>query len=483
MLRRPVEREVGGEDIVDPRSWSRRVSLRWQLSAMLASMVALSLGMMILVAYLTLSASLAHNVDQDLKEKAMSLISKVESSDFSDDPGLLISEFKEYNPDIRIAYFPPHSFSGIGDNIPLSEELSVVGGAKSENIRTAQNERILSQRSPEGATFILAENMENTQQLTSSLGFALLFVGGVGIFVSVMAGAVAAQAGLRPISRLQSAVDYVATTDDLRPIQVYGDDEIAQLTRSFNLMLAALQNSRDRQTALVADAGHELKTPLTSLRTNIELLMLITKSPNASVSEQDREDLERDVIAQMEELASLVNDLVDLAREESNEHSAEPVDLSEVIDGALDRVRRRRVDVDFHVSTFPWELQGDPFALNRAMVNLLDNAAKWSPANGIVEVTMNRTPWGGCELLIGDSGPGIPLAERHKVFERFYRAIESRSMPGSGLGLAIVKQVITRHGGTISIGDSRMGGALIRIGLQPERLLADRDTQLGNTPN
>ena len=304
--------------------------------------------------------------------------------------------------------------------------------------------------------------MLNTREL---LGIAAL-----GVLLAIAAGLVVATTGLRPLQRLQRAVEYVADTDDLRPIDVHGNDSLAQLTRSINAMLAALRESRTRQAELVADAGHELKTPLTSMRTNIELLMMLNRPGAADrISEQDRRDLERDVMAQMTEMSTLIGDLVDLAREDSADVGLETVELDGVVNSAVLRVRRRRADVAFQVSIIPWELLGEQLSLDRAVVNLLDNAAKWSPENGVVRVRLQALSDDRAELSVSDSGPGIRPENRERVFERFYRAPEARSEPGSGLGLAIVKQTVERHGGTVRVAESEDGGARVLVELPGRR--------------
>ena len=292
----------------------------------------------------------------------------------------------------------------------------------------------------------------------------LLSISAIGILFAIGSGITVATTGLRPVTRLRIAAERVTETDELRPIPVEGDDELARFTRSFNEMLAALQASRIKQAELVADAGHELKTPLTSLRTNIELLMMASRS-GAVISDEDRADLEADVIAQLEELSTLVGDLVDLAREDGPQQVIEHVDVDEIISTSLARVERRRPDITFDVQTAPWYVYGDSAGLGRAVLNLMDNAAKWSPENGTVRVRLTPLSEVVAEFTVADSGPGIPKEDRDKVFERFYRSIQSRSMPGAGLGLAIVKSVIVRHGGTITADESDDGGALMRVTL------------------
>ncbi|MCI6207562.1 MAG: HAMP domain-containing sensor histidine kinase [Corynebacterium glucuronolyticum] len=444
--------------------WGRRAPLRWQLSLVTALMVAIAVGLMTVVTYWVVSTALTRNVDVALKEKAESLISETVDPAFLLDPAAEVTAFKSYNPDTRAMVYIPGSPNPIGDSIQLVSEIPVVQGNQELSIRNAGEERVLALHGNTGATVVLAQDMATTHRIISNLGMVLLLIAIAGVLMAIATGIVVASTGLRPISRLQQAVNYVARTDELRPMAVVGTDEIAQLTRSFNDMLAALQASRDRQTELVADAGHELKTPLTSLRTNVELLMMVSKQKNAMISEEDRQAIEKDVVAQIQEMSTLIGDLVDLAREDgSREFVAEDVDLMEVMDTSLERVKRRRPDVAFAFNPYPWKLKGDPFALGRATLNLMDNAAKWSPRNGTVRIDMKPVESGMIQLTFADSGPGIPLADRDKVFERFYRSAEARSMPGSGLGLAIVKSVINRHNGTITVGDSDDGGNLMTV--------------------
>jgi two-component system sensor histidine kinase MprB len=168
--------------------------------------------------------------------------------------------------------------------------------------------------------------------------------------------------------------------------------------------------------------------------------------------------LRADVIAQIEELSTLVGDLVDLTRDEAGTVIYEPVDMSEVIERSLERVRRRRNDIEFDISLTGWQVYGDGGGLARAVLNLLDNAAKWSPPGGRVRIRLTQLDPLHAELVVSDFGPGIPPQERRLVFERFYRSTAARAMPGSGLGLAIVKQVVVKHGGTLRVEDTVPGG-------------------------
>ena len=189
---------------------------------------------------------------------------------------------------------------------------------------------------------------------------------------------------------MTEAAERVARTDDLRPIPVHGSDELARLTEAFNMMLRALAESRDRQARLVSDAGHELRTPLTSLRTNVELLMAAMVPGAPRLPDEEMAGLRSDVIAQIEELSTLVGDLMDLTRDDAGVTIHEPVDMTEVIDRSLERVRRRRNDIEFDVDVSGWQVYGDGAGLSRAVLNLLDNAAKWSPPGGHVGVRLTQ---------------------------------------------------------------------------------------------
>jgi two-component system sensor histidine kinase MprB len=190
--------------------------------------------------------------------------------------------------------------------------------------------------------------------------------------------------------------------------------------------------------------------------------------------------LRSDVIAQIEELSTLVGDLMDLTRDDAGVTIHEPVDMTEVIDRSLERVRRRRNDIDFDVEVAGWQVYGDAAGLSRAVLNLLDNAAKWSPPGGHVGVRLTQLDPVHAELVVSDHGPGIPLEERRLVFERFFRSTLARAMPGSGLGLAIVKQVVVKHGGTLRIDDTVPGGdppgTSIHVVLPGRPSIDDRDT-------
>ncbi|MGS2589396.1 sensor histidine kinase [Streptomyces hebeiensis] len=294
------------------------------------------------------------------------------------------------------------------------------------------------------------------------LALLLAAVAGLGVIGAGAAGLWIARAGLRPVDGLTRAVEHVAQTEDLTVrIPVEGEDEIARLSRSFNSMTAALASSRDRQAQLIADAGHELRTPLTSLRTNIELLARSEETGRA-IPADDRKALMASVTAQMTELAALIGDLQELSRPDAaGPGPLQVVALHDIVGTALDRARLRGPDLTFGAELSPWYVRAEPAALERALVNVLDNAVKFSPSGGTVEVRLS--PYG--ELTVRDHGPGIPPDELPHVFERFWRSPTARALPGSGLGLSIVARTVQWSGGEIALRPAEGGGtvAVIRI--------------------
>lgn len=306
---------------------------------------------------------------------------------------------------------------------------------------------------------LLAQTTDSQQRFLGKLGLVMLLFGGSGVLLAALAGTAVARNGLRPVRRLTHAVETIARTEELTPLRVEGDDEVARLATAFNQMLTSLSASRERQRQLVADASHELKTPLTSLRTNLDLLAQ-AESTGAGLSPQTRRELIDDVRAQIVELSTLIGDLVELARDEQGRHVVEPVSLLEVLDRSVARVRLRAPSVTIEVRAAPWWLIGESHSLERAVTNLLDNAVKWSPPDARVVVTLANGI-----LTVDDEGPGIPEADRPFVFDRFFRSTDARSMPGSGLGLSIVRQVAERHAGTASAGESPAGGARLTLQL------------------
>ncbi|MFJ3198670.1 sensor histidine kinase [Streptomyces sp. NPDC086989] len=309
----------------------------------------------------------------------------------------------------------------------------------------------------------IAKPLADVDKPLSTLAWVLLLVSGIGAVGAGAAGLWVARTGLRPVDELTDAVEHIARTEDLTVrIPVEGEDEIARLSRSFNAMTAALASSQERQAQLIADAGHELRTPLTSLRTNIELLAR-SESTGRAIPPEDRRELLASVKAQMTELASLIGDLQELSRPDAAPPARlEVVALHEIAQSALSRARLRGPELAFASDLQPWYVRGEAAALERAVVNVLDNAVKFSPPGGAVEVSLRAG-----ELTVRDHGPGVPAEDLPHVFERFWRSPSARALPGSGLGLSIVARTAQRAGGTAALRAPLDGGpgteAVLRI--------------------
>lgn len=344
---------------------------------------------------------------------------------------------------------------------PLDEPVASGSLSRASDVRRIAGDRFrvwTAQRSDGGAVQV-AQDSEDVEKTLARLGFWLLAVSLVGVLGATFTGRAIARSALRPVDDLTAAAENIARTQELSAaIDVAATGEIGRLATSFNAMLGALSRSRDEQRRLVEDAGHELRTPLTSLRNNIELLIHADANPQRRLSPEDRSRLLTDLDTQAIELTALVGELVELSTGERPSEAAEHLVLADVVRSAVERARARWPDVFFEAELTGAEVVARPAAIERAVVNVLDNAAKWSPSGTTVLVTMSVAA-DTVRVRVDDQGPGIAEADLPHVFERFYRADAARALPGSGLGLAIVDQVLTQHGGRAEAGHADGGGA------------------------
>jgi two-component system sensor histidine kinase MprB len=274
-----------------------------------------------------------------------------------------------------------------------------------------------------------------------------------GAFAAGLLGRLAASAVLRPVRALAGAVREVSATRDLnRRIPLNGRDELARLAADFNTMLAALDESQQAQQQLIADASHELRTPLTVHRANIELLA------RADLPVERRQRALNAAVRSIEELSTVVGDLIQAARDGRSVDARVPLALDELVAAAVERAQHRASGLRFESRLEPYRLVGARSRLERAVDNVLDNAIKWSPPGGTVDIRLADGT-----LTVRDHGPGIAEADLPHVFDRFYRAAAARALPGSGLGLAIVRQTVDDHGGRVSLANGDGGGALLTL--------------------
>ncbi|MDF5752316.1 HAMP domain-containing sensor histidine kinase [Spongiactinospora sp. TRM90649] len=313
--------------------------------------------------------------------------------------------------------------------------------------------RIKTQQIAPGVAVMESRSLSELDTMLAGLAGLLAFVTALGVVGAASVGLLVSRTALRPVGKLTRAVEHVGHTGDLATrIPVEGTDEIARLGASFNSMTSALARSRDRQRRLIADAGHELRTPLTSLRANIDLL-LRSEHTGRPLDPAAKRRLLGSLKAQFEELSTLVGDLLQLARPEDETEPGEDVAFHEVVGAAVARARLRAPAVRVTADLSPWHVTGHAVTLSRAVINLLDNAVKFSPPGGTVEVRLH-----GGLLTVRDHGPGVPDEDLLHVFDRFWRSPSARSLPGSGLGLAIVAQVAREAGGEAGLSNAEGGG-------------------------
>jgi two-component system sensor histidine kinase MprB len=307
--------------------------------------------------------------------------------------------------------------------------------------------RVLSVPTPDGVVQVARTVDDVDLHLWQVLG-VVLAIAGAGVLVALAIGRLVARMSLRPVRQLVVEAEAMATTRTFeRRLDASGSDELARLAASLNALLDALAESLHRQRQLVADASHELKTPLTGLRTELELLHLREDFPEA-----DR------ALSAVGDLASAVDDLVELARDRAPDWERDDVALDALVRDCVRWVRRHHRDALIRVRLEPLRVRANRSQVARAVANLLDNALKHTPSGTAVEVSLR-----GGVLEVRDHGPGIPEPALPFVFERFYRAEGARAVPGAGLGLAIVRKVAVEHGWEVQAENAPGGGALFTI--------------------
>jgi two-component system, OmpR family, sensor histidine kinase MprB len=439
------------------------MSFRTRLALVAAAAVALAVVLASVVVYIVVRNQLRSTVDEALKDRAAEVArAPLRAFRFGEGaflaPGaalggaqgyiqLVDSDGNTVRPPEEIVELPVSQDAlevALGDNGAFFDDSHVAG----------VHVRVLTFPYADGYAVQIARPLTEVDHSLGRIRLFLFVIAAVGIAAAAALGLAVARAALAPVRRLTAATEHVTKTGDLSErIDAGGHDELSRLAASFNTMLAALETSTVAQRQLVADASHELRTPLTSLRTNIEVLASKRQLP---AGERDR--LLTDVVEQLGEMTNLISELIELARVGRPPAEPEDVRLDLVAAEAIERTGRDRQGVGFATNLEESVVHGDPAAIDRAVGNLLDNAAKWSPAGGKIEVTV-----GDGEVTVRDHGPGIDEEDLPYVFDRFYRAASARGMPGSGLGLAIVRQVAESHGGTVTAERAEGGGTLMRL--------------------
>ena len=313
--------------------------------------------------------------------------------------------------------------------------------------------RVLTLGTGTSGAVMVAQPLTEVEHELSSLLLILVLIGVGGVVLAALLGAVVARTALAPIARFTERTESLTGNLDLsRRLEVEGRDELSRLADSFNGTLDALERSVQAQRHLIADASHELRTPISSLRANIQILGEAQRLPP-----DEQESLRADIVAELDELTALVGDVVELARGAAPDGAVDDVRVDEVVRDTVESARRRG-DLRFELSLEPTVVRGQADRIGRAVSNLVDNARKWSPPNAVVELALKDGV-----LSVRDHGPGFQEADLPFVFDRFYRANDARKLPGSGLGLAIVRQAAEASGGFAEAQNAPGGGALLRV--------------------
>ena len=449
------------------------MALRRRLSIIAAASVGIAILIAIAACYLVVRSQLYGSVDDSLRTQAAAIESGNYSSLQQRSLASIPASAGGPAPYAQLAYVNGQADALVGNiTLPVSQRSIQIASRDRGSYITDANVanshlRVLTipvgRQGNELAALQLARPLNSVDNVLGDLRVVLLLVLLGGVVVAGLLGRIASRRVLRPLNEVAATAEHIGETDDLSMrLRVHADDEVGQLATRFNAMLDRLQRSRHAldesvraQRQLVADASHELRTPVTSLRTNIEILL---QTPDLDPAE--RAEMLTDVVEQSEELSALVNDLIELAR--GDQPGAEPDDvrLDLVVAACVERARRNAPEIIFTETLVPTQLDGVPERLERAVNNLLDNATRHSPVAGVVEVNVGPTG-----VTVRDHGPGVDEEDLPFLFDRFFRGTNSRGSQGSGLGLAIVRQVTEQHGGTASVVNDPGGGARFTLSL------------------
>jgi two-component system, OmpR family, sensor histidine kinase MprB len=443
------------------------MSFRARIAVAAAAAVALAVVLASILVFLVVRSQLRAPIDDALEARAHRIgeipvdvfktpvgEAYIELRPLFGEPGWLVQLVKADGTPVRPEFYEV----GLPVTAPaVAVARGEAGGYYSDTTVEGTHLRVLTFPYGPGYAVQVARPLTEVDESLRKIGIFLLLIAGTGVAAAAGLGFVVARAALAPVKRLTETAETVTATGDLsQRIDIGGRDELSRLAASFNSMLGALEESTRAQRQLVADASHELRTPLTSLRTNIEVL-----ASDRALPPEERGRLLSDVVEQLGEMTTLISELIELARAEQQTAHPENVRLDLVAGEALERARRNRPGIRFTADLEETVVQGVPATLERAIGNLLDNAAKWSPSGGEVHVEVKNG-----QVTVRDHGPGISEEDLPYVFDRFYRARSARGLPGSGLGLAIGRQVAEAHGGEVVAERADGGGTRMILRLE-----------------
>jgi two-component system sensor histidine kinase MprB len=442
------------------------VNLRIRLALTTAGAVSVAALATAAMAYSAERADLHQAADADLRREVEAISLRLETAG----PAAVVPADTDAPYRVHAQLVRPDgtvvSLDAAGTLIPVNDvavDVAAGRGDRAYDTITVDGERlrVLTAPVPQGA-LVVARSLDDVQGLLTHLALILSLGLLAALGLAVVLGDVVARSALRPITALSTGAERLARDRSLRQrLAVDTPDELGQLASSVNSLLDGLDVAQQRQRRLVADAAHELRTPLTTVWTNLEVLA----AASAQLPPAEVERIHSDIRAEVSGLMRAADDLLDLAREEPGDISVDEVSLHDVVADAVDAAQRSWPDVHVMASLTPVHVLGNRSRLWRAVRNLVDNAAKWSPTGGTVEVRLDES-----RLTVRDHGPGIPPGDLPYVFQRFYRADEARGRPGAGLGLAIVEKVVIEHGWRVTARNCEDGGAELTVHLQEPAL-------------
>jgi two-component system sensor histidine kinase MprB len=321
---------------------------------------------------------------------------------------------------------------------------------------------------------VVGTPLDDRNEALEGLLLLLLIGGPVALLLASLAGYGVAAAALRPVESMRREAAEVSDAEPGRRLPVpAARDEVGRLGETLIAMLARLEAAFARERTFVADASHELRTPIASLRANIQVLEDAERLPA-----EEREALRADIVGELDELTALVADVVELARGAKPDDEVDDVRLDLVVDSIVERASRRAGNgVEFDMVLEPTVVSGQPERIARAVSNLIDNARKWSPPGATIEVRLRDG-----ELVVRDRGPGFEEKDLPHVFDRFFRSERARATSGSGLGLAIVRQAAESRGGTAEAANAPGGGAVVRVRFGPAGAPGETLTEVIHEP-
>jgi two-component system sensor histidine kinase MprB len=432
------------------------MSLRWKIAIAVGAMAALATLSIGLFSYRAARDRMIAEIDVSLTEAA-ALVRGEELFAHRPEPGGALAppfyQTQLLGPDGSVQLTTP----GEGAWRPNAEALSVVGrpGSVVDTVKIGSTRyRVRTTGIADGAVQVARPLTEVDRVLSSFRKRILLLVVLVTAAATLLGSLIAARV-TATLRRLTSAADTVRTTGRLDvAVPTEGDDEVSRLGSAFGSMLESLDRSRAEQQRLVEDAGHELRTPLTSLRTNLDVLRRHPHLPDG-----ERTQIVDDLHTEVEQMVTLVDEIVTVASGVATDEAPTDFSLGDAVRRVVDRFARR-TGRSFDVRVDESPVHAQEIAVERAVSNLVDNAAKFDESGAVIEVEVNAG-----SVSVMDRGPGIPAGDLDHVFERFHRTTATQSLPGSGLGLSIVRDVVVRNGGAVRAANRVGGGAVVGFDL------------------